>query len=174
MAGLLQGEVMLPERIADLLGLGGPIGELIAALIAAFIVGNIMLAMTGVAGPWAKRKITAAFTDRYAVNRLGPGGILIIIPDSVRLLSKELIIPDGADRPSYDLAPIILPASALLGFAVIPMGSGIQLADPEAGLALVFAFASIASVALVMGGYASNNKYSLMGGLRALRTTSTR
>ncbi len=168
MAALLQGEVMLPERIADLLGLGGPIGEIIAALIAAFIVGNIMLAMTGVAGPWAKRKITAAFTDRYAVNRLGPGGILIIIPDSVRLLSKELIIPDGADRPSYDLAPIILPASALLGFAVIPMGSGIQLADPEAGLALVFAFASIASVALVMGGYASNNKYSLMGGLRAV------
>ena len=168
MAGLLQGEVMLPERIADILGLGGPIGELIAALIAAFIVGNIMLAMTGVAGPWAKRKITAAFTDRYAVDRIGPFGLLTIVTDSVRLLSKELIIPSGADRPSYDIAPIILPASALLGFAVIPMGSGIQLADPEAGLALVFAFASIASVSLVMGGYASNNKYSLMGGLRAV------
>jgi len=168
MPGLLQGEVMLPERIADLLGLGGPIGEVIAALIAAFIVGNIMLAMTGVAGPWAKRKITAAFTDRYAVDRIGPFGLLTIVTDSVRLLSKELIIPTNADRPSYDIAPIILPASALLGFAVIPMGSGIQLADPEAGLALVFAFASIASVSLVMGGYASNNKYSLMGGLRAV------
>jgi len=168
MAGLLQGEVMLPERIADILGLGGPIGEIIAALIAALIVGNIMLAMTGVAGPWAKRKITAAFTDRYAVDRIGPFGLLTIVTDSVRLLSKELIIPSGADRPSYDIAPIILPASALLGFAVIPMGSGIQLADPEAGLALVFAFASIASVSLVMGGYASNNKYSLMGGLRAV------
>jgi len=172
MPGLLQGEVLLPEGIADLLGLGGPVGDVIATLLAAFIVGNIMLAMTGVAGPWAKRKITAAFTDRYAVDRIGPFGLLTIVTDSVRLLSKELIIPSGADRPSYDIAPVILPASALLGFAVIPMGDlgplNIHLADPEAGLALVFAFASIASVSLVMGGYASNNKYSLMGGLRAV------
>ena len=172
MPGLLQGEVLLPEGIADLLGLGGPVGDVIATLLAAFIIGNIMLAMTGVAGPWAKRKITAAFTDRYAVDRIGPFGLLTIVTDSVRLLSKELIIPSGADRPSYDIAPVILPASALLGFAVIPMGDlgplNIHLADPEAGLALVFAFASIASVSLVMGGYASNNKYSLMGGLRAV------
>ena len=172
MAGVLQGEVLLPEQIADLLGLEGALGAAVGALIGAFVVGNVMLAFTGVAGPWAKRKITAAFTDRIAVDRIGPFGLFIIIADSVRLLSKELIIPDGADRPSYDLAPLILPASAMLGFAVIPMGSlgplNIQLADPEAGLALVFAFASIASVSLVMGGYASNNKYSLMGGLRAV------
>ena len=172
MAGVLQGEVLLPEQIADLLGLEGALGAAVGALIGAFVVGNVMLAFTGVAGPWAKRKITAAFTDRIAVNRIGPFGLFIIVADSVRLLSKELIIPDGADRPSYDLAPLILPASAMLGFAVIPMGSlgplNIQLADPEAGLALVFAFASIASVSLVMGGYASNNKYSLMGGLRAV------
>jgi len=172
MAGLLQGEVLLPEQIADLLGLEGALGAAVGALIGAFVVGNVMLAFTGVAGPWAKRKITAAFTDRIAVDRIGPFGLFIIVADSVRLLSKELIIPDGADRPSYDLAPLILPASAMLGFAVIPMGSlgplNIQLADPEAGLALVFAFASIASVSLVMGGYASNNKYSLMGGLRAV------
>ena len=172
MAGVLQAEVLLPEQIADLLGLEGALGAAVGALIGAFVVGNVMLAFTGVAGPWAKRKITAAFTDRIAVDRIGPFGLFIIIADSVRLLSKELIIPDGADRPSYDLAPLILPASAMLGFAVIPMGSlgplNIQLADPEAGLALVFAFASIASVSLVMGGYASNNKYSLMGGLRAV------
>jgi len=172
MAGLLQGEALLPEQIAGLLGLEGALGAAVGALIGAFVVGNVMLAQTGVAGPWAKRKITAAFTDRIAVNRIGPFGLFIIVADAVRLLSKELIIPDGADRPSYDLAPLILPASAMLGFAVIPMGNlgpfNIQLADPEAGLALVFAFASIASVALVMGGYASNNKYSLMGGLRAV------
>ncbi|WP_255190550.1 complex I subunit 1/NuoH family protein [Natronobeatus ordinarius] len=161
---------LLPERISDLTGLGeyGIAGELLAAFIAAFIVGNIMLAMTGVAGPWAKRKITAAFTDRIAVTHLGPAGLFIIVADSVRLLSKEMIIPENADRPAYDLAPIVVAGSALLGFAVIPMGSGIQLADPEVGLVYVFAIAGIASIGLVMAGYASANKYSLLGGLRAV------
>jgi NADH-quinone oxidoreductase subunit H len=171
MGGLpLQQEVLLPERIADLTGLGqfGILGEFVAAFIAAFIVGNLMMAMTGVAGPWAKRKITAAFTDRIAVNRVGPFGLLIIVADAVRLLSKELIIPEGADRPAYDLAPIVVASSAMLGFAVIPMGSGIHLADPEVGLVFVFAVASISSVGLLMCGYASNNKYSMLGGLRSV------
>lgn len=163
---------LFPESVANALGLSGVLGEVVGALIAAFLVGNVMLAFTGVAGPWAKRKITAAFTDRIAVNRIGPFGLLIIPAAAVQLLAKELIIPEGADRPSYDLAPIVLPASALLGFAVIPMGHlgpiNVQLADPEVGFALVFAFASIASVSLVMAGYASNNKYSLLGGLRAV------
>ena len=161
---------MLPETIAGALGLSqfGTLGEIVAALIAAFIIGNIMLTMTAVAGPWAKRKITAAFTDRIAVNRVGPFGLLIIVADAVRLLSKELIVPEGVDRPAWDIAPLLLPFSALLGFAVIPMGNGIQLADPETGLVFAFAVSSIASLGLVMMGYASNNKYSLLGGLRAV------
>ena len=170
--GPMQAEVLLPEQIANLLGLPGLAGEIVGALIGAVLIATIMLGMTAVAGPWAKRKITAAFTDRYAVNRIGPFGLLCIVADSVRLLSKELIIPDGADRPSYDIAPLILPASALLGFSVIPMGElgpiNFHLADPEAGLAIVFAFASIASISLVMAGYSSNNKYSMLGGLRAV------
>lgn len=164
-------EPLLPETIGRLLGFGeqmGPIEGFIAAFLGAFLVGNIMLAMTGVAGPWAKRKITASFTDRIAVNRVGPFGLLIIVADAVRLLSKELIIPEGVDRPAFDLAPIVMASSALLGFAVIPMGNGIHLADPETGLVYVFAVASIASLGLIMSGYASNNKYSLLGGLRAV------
>jgi NADH-quinone oxidoreductase subunit H len=160
----------LPDTIVDLLGLGGfgIAGELVAALIGAALIGTLMLTMTAVAGPWAKRKITAAFTDRYAVNRVGPAGLLIIVADAVRLLSKELIVPEGVDRPAWDLAPLVLAGSALLGFAVIPMGSGIHLADPEIGLVYVFAVASIASLGLVMAGYASDNKYSMIGGLRAV------
>jgi NADH-quinone oxidoreductase subunit H len=159
------------DAIGRLLGFGanmGPGETLVAAFIGAFFIGNLMLAMTGVAGPWAKRKITAAFTDRIAVNRVGPFGLLIIVADAVRLLSKELIVPDGVDRPAWDIAPVLLASSALLGFAVIPMGNGIHLADPETGLVYVFAVSSLASLGLVTAGYASNNKYSLLGGLRSI------
>ncbi|WP_128224201.1 complex I subunit 1 family protein [Halobacteriaceae archaeon SHR40] len=158
----------LPDTISDLLGIGGIAGDLVGALLGAVLVGSIILAQAAVAGPWAKRKITAAFTDRIAIDKIGPMGLGYIIVDSVRLLSKELIIPEGVDRPAYDIAPVLLAGSALLGFAVIPMGSGIQLADPEVGLIYVFAVASLASVALVMAGYSSNNKYSFLGGLRAV------
>ncbi|GAB6860034.1 NADH-quinone oxidoreductase subunit H [Haloplanus litoreus] len=158
----------LPETISGALGLSGTFGDIVGGLIGAFLIANIMLGMTALAGPWAKRKITAAFTDRIAVNRIGPFGLLIIVADAVRLLSKELIVPDGVDRPAWDLAPIILPFSALLGFAVIPLGSGLQLADPETGIVFAFAAASIASLSLVMAGYASNNKYSLLGALRSI------
>jgi NADH-quinone oxidoreductase subunit H len=159
----------LPATIARLLGLGtDPLGLFVSGLIGATLVGTLMLTMTAVAGPWAKRKITAAFTDRIAVNRVGPAGLLTIVVDAVRMLSKELIIPEGADRPTFDLGPIVMASTALLGFAVIPMGSGVQLADPETGLVYVFAVASMATLGLVMGGYGSGNKYSMLGGLRAV------
>ncbi|MBX0284897.1 complex I subunit 1/NuoH family protein [Haloarcula salinisoli] len=159
----------LPETLAELAGLDPnsvPVLVLMSLIGAAFI-GSLMLTQTALV-IWAKRKITAAFTDRIAINRVGPAGLLIIPADAVRLLSKELIVPDGVDRPAWDLAPLVIASSALLGFAVIPMGNGIHLADPEVGLAYVFATASIASVGLVMAGYASNNKYSFLGGLRAV------
>jgi NADH-quinone oxidoreductase subunit H len=159
---------LLPETIADLLGLEGALGTFVGAFLGATLIGVIVLGNTALAGPWAKRKITAAFTDRISINKIGPGGIGIIVADATRMLSKELIVPEGVDRPAWDIAPLLLVASALLGFAVIPMGSGIHLADPEVGLLFAFAVASIASVSLVMAGYASNNKFSFLGGLRAV------
>ena len=165
--------ILLPEWIARTLGLDafGTAGLAVGALIGAFVIANVMLVNAGIV-IWAKRKVTAAFTDRIAVNRVGPFGLFIIVADAVRLLSKELIVPEGVDRPAWDLAPLVIAASALLGFAVIPWGTmggvQIQLADPEVGLVLVFAIASVASVGLVMAGYASANKYSMLGGLRAV------
>ncbi|MEY7852099.1 NADH-quinone oxidoreductase subunit H [Natrarchaeobius sp. A-rgal3] len=163
---------LLPERIGEVVGLGeyGVLGEFLAAVLAAFLVVNVVLANAALV-IWAKRKVTAAFTDRIAVTHLGPFGLLIIVADAVRLLSKENIVPTNADRPAYDLAPLVVASSALLGFAVIPMGSGVQIADPEVGLAFAFAVAGITSVGLVMAGYASGNKYSLLGSLRAIATT---
>jgi len=160
----------LPETMANLLGLDpeGPIVIFVMAIIASAVIASALLGLVAVSGIWGKRKITAAFTDRIAVNRVGPFGLLIIVADAVRLLSKELIIPDGVDRPAWDLGPLIMVFSSIAGFAVIPMGAGVQIADPEVGLVYVFAMASTASVGLVMAGYASNNKYSFLGGLRAV------
>ncbi|WP_415381115.1 complex I subunit 1/NuoH family protein [Halosimplex sp. TS25] len=166
----LQSETPFPKILADLLGLdiNEPWVVAVTAIAAAGVIATVLLTMTAVLGIWGKRKITAAFTDRIAVNRHGPYGLLIIPADAVRLLSKELIVPEGVDRPAWDLAPLIIASSALLGFAVIPFGHGLQLADPEIGLAYLFAVASIASLGLLMAGYASNNKFSFLGGLRAV------
>ncbi len=161
----------LPEMLGSLLGLGpnpDPGLQFLLGIVGGSVVAILFLTVAAVAGIWGKRKITAAFTDRIAVNRVGPFGLLIIVADAVRLLSKEVIIPDGVDRPAFDIAPILVPFSALLGFAVIPLGSGIQVADPETGFVFVFAASSIASLGLLMAGYASNNKYSFLGGLRAV------
>jgi len=161
----------LPATIERALGFGpdpGPVEQFAAGLVGAAFVCSVVLALAAVTGPWAKRKLFADFTDRIAVNRHGPYGLLIIAADVVRLISKELIIPEQVDRPAYDLGPLLVTFSALLGFAVIPMGSGVQIADPETGLAYVFAVASLATLGLVLAGYASNNKFSLLGGLRAI------
>ncbi|PSP37267.1 NADH-quinone oxidoreductase subunit H [Halobacteriales archaeon SW_8_65_20] len=160
------------ETISGLLPIAGPISDFIGGAVASLIIVSFLMSLVAVSGIWGKRKITAAFTDRIAVNRHGPFGLLIIVADAVRLLSKELIVPEGVDRPAWDLGPLVMASSALLGFAVIPMGTlfglNLQVADPQAGLAYVFATASIASVGLVMAGYSSNNKYSMLGGLRAV------
>jgi len=169
MSGLvpLQQETVT-TTLRELIPISGAVGDLVAGLIVAFVIANLMLVQSALAGPWLKRKVRAAFTDAIMVNRHGPAGVLIIVADAMRLMSKELIIPEQVDRPAFDIAPLIVPFSALLGFAVIPMGNGLQLADPETGVAFVFAVASIATLGLTMAGYASNNKYSLMGGLRAV------
>ncbi|WP_018259179.1 complex I subunit 1/NuoH family protein [Halomicrobium katesii] len=166
----MQSETPLPDTLANLLGLdpSNPLVLFVIAVVASGVIASGLLALVAVSGIWGKRKITAAFTDRIAVNRHGPAGILIIPADALRLLSKELIVPEGVDRPAWDLGPLIMVFSALAGFAVIPMGNGIQIADPETGLAYVFAMASVASLGLVMAGYSSNNKYSFLGGLRAV------
>ena len=166
----MAGGAPLPETMANLLGLdpNSPLAIFALAIVASAVIASALLGLVAVSGIWGKRKITAAFTDRIAVNRVGPFGLLIIVADAVRLLSKELIIPEGVDRPAWDLGPLIMVFSALAGFAVIPMGAGVQLADPEIGLIYAFAMASVASIGLVMAGYASNNKYSFLGGLRAV------
>jgi NADH-quinone oxidoreductase subunit H len=125
---------------------------------------------------WAERKLIAAFQDRVGPTRTGPFGLLQPLADAVKLLSKEDLIPAGADRWLFAFAPLIAFVTAVAGFAVVPWGPGIeifgiyipgQIADVNVGLLFVLALGSVGVYGLILGGWASNNKYSLLGGLRA-------
>ncbi|MFC7134003.1 MULTISPECIES: complex I subunit 1/NuoH family protein [Salinibaculum] len=167
----------LVDALAEAFGFApdGSLGSFVGGLAGGALVVAVILVNAAIAGPWAKRRIYSGFGDKVGPSRHGPAGLLIIVADSLRMLSKELVVPERVDRPAFDLAPLVMAASALIGFAVVPFGTmfGIdfQLADPASGLAFAFAVASLASLGLVMAGYASNNKFSFIGGLRAVAQT---
>jgi len=165
---------LLPEALSQwLFGTTDPLAFIVGSLLATTLVATGVVTNAAVV-VWAKPKIFAAYWEKIGPTQIGPAGIGIIVADAVRLISKELIVPGKVDRPAWDLAPLVLAASAVLGFAVIPMGSiggvEIQLADPESGLTFAFAASSISAVGIVMAGYASANKYSLLGAFVRYRT----
>ncbi|MEA1881307.1 MAG: NADH-quinone oxidoreductase subunit NuoH [Candidatus Marinimicrobia bacterium] len=133
--------------------------------------------MLGVLGMvYAERRVSAFIQDRVGPNRVGPKGLLQPIADGIKFLMKEDIIPDRADKPIFILAPAILLIPALMTFAVIPFGSSItlfgreialQVADVNVGILYILALTSISVYGIVLAGWSSNNKYSLLGGLRS-------
>jgi NADH-quinone oxidoreductase subunit H len=125
---------------------------------------------------WIERKVLARFQFRPGPNRLGPAGVMQFMADGLKLALKEEIIPAAADRRIYLLAPFISLTAALVAFAVIPWGPPIhifgqavpmQIAAPNIGILFVFAVTSLGVYGLILGGWASANKYSLLGGLRS-------
>ncbi len=124
-----------------------------------------------------ERKLVGRIQVRYGPNRVGPGGMLQPLADGIKLAFKQAITPRGVDKPLYLLAPAISVVTALLAFAVVPIGPGgvslfgyrtdLWLADFNIGLLYVLAMSSLGVYGIVLAGYASNNKYSLLGGLRA-------
>jgi NADH-quinone oxidoreductase subunit H len=124
---------------------------------------------------WVERKFLARLQIRYGPNRAGKFGLLQPIADTVKMLTKEDTVPDGADRPIFLLAPAVVATTALLMFAVVPFGREITLwgkkiplvvADLNIGLLFVFAMSSLGVYGVALGGWASNSKYSLLGGIR--------
>lgn len=116
---------------------------------------------------WIERRLLGVWQDRYGPNRVGPFGVLQIVADAIKLLTKEDWIPPFADRAVFVLAPAVIAVATLLAFAVVPIAPGIGVVDLNIGLLFFLAMSSLGVYSIVLGGWASNNKYSLLGGFRA-------
>jgi NADH-quinone oxidoreductase subunit H len=116
---------------------------------------------------WLERRLLALWQDRYGPNRVGPFGILQTLADTIKLLTKEDWIPPFADRPVFVIAPAIVMVTVLMAFAVVPFAPGLQVVDLDIGLLFVLGMSSLGVYSVVLAGWSSNNKYALVGGVRA-------
>jgi NADH-quinone oxidoreductase subunit H len=128
----------------------------------------LMALMSVLALPLGERKVIGRFQDRLGPNRWGPWGIFTPIADGIKMLTKEDIVPDGADYWVHLLAPICTIAAAVLIYAVLPFGEGAWGTDLNIGILYVVAVASLGTIAILMAGWSSNNKYSLLGAFRVV------
>ena len=115
---------------------------------------------------WVERKVVARFQDRLGPNRLGPFGLIQPFADIIKLLIKEDITPQGADRVVYNLAPVLSLMSVLLLWAIIPLAPVIFGVDLNVGALYIIAAGAIGTLAIIMAGWSSNNKFALIGAFR--------
>jgi NAD(P)H-quinone oxidoreductase subunit 1 len=116
---------------------------------------------------WLERKISAAAQQRIGPEYAGPLGVLQPVADGLKLVFKEDVVPAKADRWLFTIGPILVVIPVFLSYLIVPFGQNLVITDVNVGIFLWVALSSIAPIGLLMSGYASNNKYSLLGGLRA-------
>ena len=116
---------------------------------------------------WVERRLLALFQDRYGPNRVGPFGLLQGVADMIKIFMKEDWIPPFADKPVFVLAPAVILVTVLMSFAVIAFAPGFVVADLNIGLLFFLAMSSLGVYSVALAGWSSNNKYALLGGMRA-------
>ncbi len=134
-------------------------------IIVAGVLAGVMSVAAGLI--WLERRLLGLWQDRYGPNRVGPFGLLQVLADMIKILTKEDWIPPFADRPVFVIAPAIIIATVLMSFAIIPFTSTINVVDLNIGLLFFLAMSSLGVYSVALAGWASNSKYSLIGGLRA-------
>ncbi|HRZ76373.1 MAG TPA: NADH-quinone oxidoreductase subunit H, partial [Bacteroidales bacterium] len=134
------------------------------------IVGVVILAFYALVGlflVYAERKVCAFMQNRLGPNRVGPFGIFQTIADLIKLLMKELIPIKHADKILFNLAPFIVIIASFMAIAAIPFARGLHAIDLNIGVFYVFAVSSMGVIGILLAGWSSNNKYSLIGAMRS-------
>lgn len=139
----------------------------IAALSIAMLLISAFMLLTMVY-IYMERRLIGRFQSRVGPNRVGPFGLLQPVADAIKLLTKEDTIPDGTDKWVFNLAPIVMLAPLLLVLAVLPFGKDSFLADLNIGILFIVAVTSVNTLAMFMAGFATGNRYSMFGGMRAV------
>jgi len=151
-------------------GLAESFSPFLATTIEWVIVGVVYLlfvALFGLFLVYAERKVCAAFQQRLGPTRVGPWGIFQTIADFIKLLMKELIMPRKADWFLYNLAPFIVIIASFLAIAVLPFAPGLQALDFDIGVFYLTAVSSVGVIGILLAGWSSNNKFSLIGAMRS-------
>ncbi|MBI4549875.1 MAG: NADH-quinone oxidoreductase subunit NuoH [Candidatus Omnitrophica bacterium] len=141
------------------------------------VLAAILISITAIAifGPvtmmyltWLERKVVGRIQNRFGPNRVGIFGLLQPIADGIKMLTKEDIVPESADRVTHFLAPVIVVMPALLVFSVLPFGRGMTAVNLNVGLLFFLAVSTLSTFAIFMGSWGSRNKFSVLGGMRAV------
>lgn len=148
--------------------LGFNTSSLIAFVIfaVAALVVVLVLATIGGFGTYAERKISADLQGRIGPNRVGPFGLLQVLADGAKMLIKEDIVTTQADKFVFNLAPILCLIGVFASLAVVPFSSGFILTDLNVGILYLVGATSLVGIGVFLGGYASNSKWSMLGGMR--------
>jgi NADH-quinone oxidoreductase subunit H len=136
-----------------------PVATVIGILVAALTIASGLI--------WLERRLLALWQDRYGPNRVGPFGLLQVLADMIKIFFKEDWIPPFADKAVFILAPAVIVVTVLMSFAVLPIAPGIIVADLNIGLLFILAMSSLGVYSVVLAGWSSDNKYSLIGAFRA-------
>ena len=143
--------------------------ELVAQVLIGFLGVLVLLSLLMVLDiflVWVERKVVSRFQDRIGPNRVGPFGLIQPFADIIKLLIKEDITPNGADRVIYNLAPLLSMMSVLILWAVVPLAPTILGVDLNIGALYIIAAGAIGALSIIMAGWSSNNKYALIGAFR--------